>query len=333
MSLPTPSRPGRRGLSCLLGALALFAVAAGAHAQSDPFPSKPVRIIAPFPAGGPIDLIARVLGEKMSPALRQPVIVENRPGAGGIIATDYVAKSAPDGLTLLIVANTLVILPHLDKAATYDPFRDFQPVAMAVSIPNVLVVHPGAGVKNVQDVVTLARKTPGGLSYASAGSGSPLHLAGELFARATGAPMTHVPYKGAGPAVTDLMAGQVKVMFAPLGPVMALIRSGKVVPIAVTDPRRSPQLPEVPTVTEAGVGGVEASSWICFVAPAKTPAVIVARLNQEINAALAAADVRERFRSQGLEPTGGTPAALAQALREDYDKFGKLISEAGIKLE
>jgi tripartite-type tricarboxylate transporter receptor subunit TctC len=322
----------RSAVGILVAVLASLSPGANAQTSAEAYPSRPVRLVVPFPPGGTIDLLARILADRLTPALGQRVIVENRPGAQGAIGIDAVAKAAPDGHTLLVMANTIVILPSLTKLP-FDPIKDFAPIAPIASTPNVIAVNTAFAPRTVADFVAEARKTPGGLSYASAGTGSPLHIAGELMARATGSPLVHVPYKGVAPAVTDLVSGQVSVMFAPLGAVVPFMKTGKLALIAITDSKRSELLPQVPTLRESGVSGADVSSWFCMLAPAGTPAAAIARINTELNRILTTRDVRDRLREQFFDVTGGSPEDLGRMLREDAVRYEKVIADTGIKLE
>lgn len=330
-------------LARFIPAVAGFAVFAstaihpGLFAQSaagESYPSRPVRIVVPFPPAGTLDVLARVIGERLSPALGQPVLVENRPGAQGSIGADAVAKAAPDGHTLLLASNTFIILPSMNRNLPYDVFRDFTPVVQLSSIPNVLVVHPSFPGRTVQEFIAVARRAPGGLSYNSAGTGSPLHLAGELMAREARIPLVHVPYKGTIPAVNDLVSGQLMAMFAPLGAIMPFLKSGKAYALGVTDSQRTSLLPDVPTLREAGIPNIDAvSSWFAILGPARLPPAVVARLNAEFNKVLALREVRERLREQAFEILGGTSAELTRVMRDEFVSYGRIVADANIKMD
>jgi tripartite-type tricarboxylate transporter receptor subunit TctC len=309
----------------------LAATAFAASAQD--YPSRPVHVVVPYPAGGPNDIIVRLIGGKLSQALGQPVVVENRPGAGGNIGTDSVAKSAPDGYTLVSVGpGALIINPLLGKVP-YDTLRDFAPVTIMAVAPNALVAHPSFPAKTVAELIALARATPGAINYASGGTGSTPHLAGALFAVMAKVQLTHVPYKGTGPATADLVGGQVQIAFLGIPTVLPHIRSGKLRALATTGKRRSPELPGVPTVEEAGVPGYELSPWYGLLAPAGTPRAVVARLSSEVTRIVRAPEMREQLSAQGAEPTGGAPEEFAQTLRSDAATWKKVVKEAGIRAD
>ncbi|TAN51612.1 MAG: tripartite tricarboxylate transporter substrate binding protein [Betaproteobacteria bacterium] len=314
-----------------LAGVVLLAAAGGAAAQA--WPAKPIRLIAPYAAGGPIDISARLLAPKLQQALGQPVLVENRPGAGGNIGADFVAKSAPDGYTLVIGAiATHAINPWLFAAMPYDPIRDFRPVALIVQVPNVLVVNNELPARSVKDLIALAKARPGKLDFASGSTGSTGHLAGEMFKLMTGTYMVHIPYKGAAPAVTDLMAGRVHLMFDNLASALPNVKAGKVRALAVTTQQRSGFLPELPTLDEAGLKGFEMTTWWGVMAPAKTPDAVVQRLNAEIFKALELADVKERLRAMGSEtPAVRTPQAFSAFVASELKTYGELVKRSGAK--
>jgi tripartite-type tricarboxylate transporter receptor subunit TctC len=318
-------------ISRLLAALVL--ACAGSAAPAQDYPVRPVHMIVPFPAGGPTDLVARLLSAKLPAILGQPLVVENRPGAGGNIGTDSVAKSAPDGYTLVSVGpGALIINPLLGKVP-YDTLRDFAPVTIMAVAPNALVAHPSFPAKTVAELIALARATPGAINYASGGTGSTPHLAGALFAVMAKVQLTHVPYKGTGPATADLVGGQVQIAFLGIPTVLPHIRSGKLRALATTGKRRSPELPGVPTVEEAGVPGYELSPWYGLLAPAGTPRAVVARLSSEVTRIVRAPEMREQLSAQGAEPTGGAPEEFAQTLRSDAATWKKVVKEAGIRAD
>lgn len=305
-----------------------------AHAQT--YPARPITILVPFPPGAGPDLLARVLSEKLAPKLGEPLVVENRPGAGGLIGAGLVAKAAPDGHTLLLTpSNTIMIAPHLmakGAGGGVDVLKDFAPIILPATTPTVLAVNPQLGVKSTAELVALARKTPD-LAYASSGNGSAMHIAGELFKRSADVNMVHVPYKGAQPAVVAALGGEVRVLYMPLGGIVQHIRSGKLVPLGVAEKSRTGLMPDLPTLGEQGYKGVEVNAWYGVLAPAGTPPAVIARLNQEINAALQAADVRERLSVAGMDVVGGTPATLATEMREGYERYGKIVHDFGIRAD
>jgi len=313
----------------LIAVLALLSGAAAAQT----YPAKPVRVISGFPPGSGADITARVIGVKLYEATGQQFFVDNRPGAGSNIAAELAAKSPPDGYTLFIgtVANTINATLYLKLP--FDFARDFAPVALTTAAPNVLVVHPSVPVKSVKELVALAKSRPGQLNFASAGTGTAPHLSGELFNAMAGVKMMHVPYKGSPPAVLDLVAGSVDVMFSPASTVLPHMKSERLRALAVTTAARLPSLPELPTVAESGLKGYETVTWFGFVAPAKTPPAIVTRLNAEIVKALSLPDVRSQFELQGIEILGGTPERFADYIRVEIAKWAKAIRLSGAKAE
>ena len=312
-------------------ACALAAFAAAAAAQS--YPSKPVRIMVGANAGGGTDIIARMLAEKYQAAMGQPFVVENKPGASNTIAADLTAKAAPDGHTLLLATNTgAAIAPHLIKLA-YDPNKDLIPVALIVVVPNVLVVGPNVPANNVRDLIVLMKAKPDGFSYGSSGVGSTQHLAGEAFNLAAGTKAVHVPYKGSAQALADLVGGQIQLDFDTTSSAMAFIKGGKVKPLAVMSPKRTPELPDVPTMAEAGLPGVEMTTWYGLFVTAGTPKAVVDKIFAETAKVLAMPDVQARLKGLGGEPGNKSQAEFAAMVKSDYDRFGKLIKDANVKLE
>ena len=305
-----------------------------ALAQATDWPSKPIRWVVPFPPGGAMDAIARILGEKAAKTLGQPFVIENKPGAGGNIGADAVAKSPADGYTIMIVSIGMATNKPLYQKLTYDPVKDFAPVSLLAVVPNVLVTNSTQpNVKTVADVIAAARKDPGKLSYASAGNGTSIHLAGEMFTSLAKIDMLHVPYKGSGPAVSDLLGGQVNYMFDSITSARNHIQSGKLRALAVTTAKRSKNLPNVPTMAEAGVAGYDVSPWFAVFAPAGTPAPIIAKLNKVLTDTMKQPEVIERLDAIGAEPVGSTPEALASHLARESAMWTKLITERGIKLD
>jgi tripartite-type tricarboxylate transporter receptor subunit TctC len=322
----------RRRAVNAIAAAALVLLAQGAAAQS--YPSKPIRLVVPFPPGGVADLLARPLAERMSAALGQPVVIENRAGATGTIAGAAVATAAADGYTLLFgTTNEIAMSPTLFKSLPYDPTRAFAPVSPVAEFPNVLVVGPQLGLASLQDLIAFARTNPGKLTFASSGTGSTNHLTAELFQQIAGVKVTHVPYKGGGPALADLLGGHVDAMFATLPSAMALIRSGKLRALAVTGERRSPALPDVPTAGEAGARGLVVMTWNGVLAPAGTPAAVIERLQREVKAAIAVDAVRERYATAGAEPMTLTPEQFRDLIARDYGRWARLIKDNGISAE
>jgi tripartite-type tricarboxylate transporter receptor subunit TctC len=310
--------------------LAVILVAAGAaHAQG--WPAKPLRVVVAFAPGGSTDVAVRAIAERMAPALGQPVLVENRAGAGGNVAAEYVLKQPPDGYTVLATADSLASNPHLYKLS-FDPRRDFVPVVQLTRQPIVLGVHPSLGVGTLAELIALAKAKPG-LAYATSGSGSIQHMAGEWFAKLAGIQLTHVPYKGGGQAITDLLGGQVPLGSLGNTPLLPHYRAGKLKIVAQTSARRSPSLPDVPTYAEAGLKDLVLEQWLGMFFISGTPPEAVARVNAEVNRALGEAPVRERYAQNGLEPVGGTADQFVRQYRDDYDKYARLIRELAIKLD
>ena len=311
----------------LLVAAALFAGAA--HAQD--YPNRPIRLIVPFSPGGSTDTISRILAGRIGAALGQTMIVENKPGAGGNIGGDFVAKSKPDGYTLLFVGTSTAVNPTLYKNMPYDVMRDLEPVIHLVNLNGILVVHPDVPIRSVKELLDLSRSKPGTLNYASAGSGTTLHLAGEMFKSMTKADLTHVPYKGSGPALTDLIGGQVQMMFANMPGTIQHVRAGRLRVIAVTGDKRSSVLPDVPTIAEEGVPGYRATGWFGVMAPAGTPRDVVNRLNAEFNKALDAPELVEVLRNEGAEVVGGSPEDFRKHLVSEIERWAAVIRGAGLK--
>jgi tripartite-type tricarboxylate transporter receptor subunit TctC len=316
--------------------LTLFAAALplAAHAQASPYPEKPIRFICPYPAGGSVDAMTRQLAQKLAESMKQPVLVENRPGAGGNIGADHLAKSAPDGYTILMGAvATHAINPTLYPKIPYDAVRDFTPVTQIAATPNVLIVHPSLPVKDVKTFIAYAKANPDKLNYGSGSNGSAGHLAGELFKSMTGTRMTHVPYKGAGPALMALMAGETQLMFDNLANAMPQIRAGTVRALAVTTAQRTPLAQDLPTIAESGLPGFDISTWVGVFLPANTPKPIVNRLHGEFTKALAANDVRERLRNLASDPVGDTPEQFAAYIKTETEKYAKVIKASGAKVD
>jgi tripartite-type tricarboxylate transporter receptor subunit TctC len=301
-------------------------------AWTQDYPAKPVRIVVPYAAGGNADILGRTLAQKLGDALKQPFVVENRAGANGGIGTDFVAKSAPDGYTLLVTASgPLTVNPTLYKSVPYDPLRDFAPISECAVYQYVLVTLASSPWKSIADIVAAARAKPGAISYGSTGVGGGNHLSGELFALATGTQLTHVPYKGSAPALSDLLGGQLSIMFDTVITSVPQIRAGKLRAFAVSSARRASSLPEVPTMQEAGIKGFDISQWQGFLAPAGTSKAIVDRLNAETVRAMHAADVHERIAVQGgNEIVTGTPEEFSSLIKSDLEAYAKLIREAKI---
>jgi tripartite-type tricarboxylate transporter receptor subunit TctC len=306
---------------------------AATHASAQNYPSRSITILVPFPAGGSADTLARLIGAKLSESLGQAVVVENKPGAGGNLGTDTVAKAAPDGYTLLLSPSSIAIAPSLYAKLPFDPIKDFAPVALLGSIPMVVVVYPEFPAKTIQELIALAKSKPGEISYASAGNGSTNHLAVELFKIKTGIEMLHVPYRGNPLAIVDVIAGRVPVFFDFVLTGLPHVREGKVRALATTGAHRSAVLPDVPTVMEAGVPDFEASTWFGVYAPAGTKPAIVEKLNAEILAALTMPAIRERLTGLGVDIIAEGPQALAALTKSDLEKWGPIVQKAGVKLD
>jgi tripartite-type tricarboxylate transporter receptor subunit TctC len=317
----------------LLAAGAVFAQPRAADTDASGYPSRPVRIIATNPPGGAADLVGRILAQKLGEALKQQFVFDNRPGAGGIIATMAVVKAAPDGYTLLIVGSTFGVNPGLRPDLPYDSFRDLAAVTMPTNAPNILVVHPSLPVRTVKDLIGLARAKPGQLNYGSPGSGSSPHLGGELLKNTTGIAMTHVPYKGAGPMMIDLIAGQVQLSFASMASAIVHVRAGKARGVATTGARRALVMPELPTMIENGLPGFEVGSWQGIFAPAGTPPGIVGKLHQEIARAIRMPDVKARLATDGNEPVASTPEEFSRWLRVEIARWEKVVKAIGLRVD
>jgi tripartite-type tricarboxylate transporter receptor subunit TctC len=310
------------------------AVIALATPMAAAFPDKPVRFVVGFTPGGPSDILARALGQKLAERWKQQVVVENRPGAGGNIAAAEVAKSAPDGHTWLLGNNSILATNQtLYRSLPYDPVRDFAPVGLVAVQPNVLVVNPSLSAASVAELIDLAKQHPGKLNYASSGAGAAAHLAGELFRTMARIDIVHVPYKGAQPALADLIAGQVQLMFATSASVIPYVKAGRLRALAVTTAGRSPALPELPTVWESGLPGFEATTWHGVVVPAATPAPLIQQINQELNAVLNERELNERLAALGAEVTTSTPGEFADYIAREIPKWGKVVRDSGARAE
>ncbi len=326
--------PTRWGCFPVFAGMTVVALALGlGNAFAQAYPSKPIKIVVPYPPGGFNDTLGRTLAAKFSESWGQPAVVENKPGGNTLIGNDFVAKSAPDGHTLLIVAFPFSVVPSLFKTMPYDTVKDFAPVILAATSPNLLVVHPSLPASSVGELIALAKAKPGSLSYASTGNGSSNHISMELFKSLAGVNIVHIPYKGSGPAVSDLLGGQVQLMFDNTPNVLPQVKAGRLRALGSSGTKRSPLTPEVPTVAEAGVAGYEVMVWFGVVAPAGTSREIVNKLNAEVTRILAMPDVRERFLAQGVEPVGSTPEQFGEHIRAQMSKWGKVVQDAGVKAE
>ena len=332
--LPRRSLPAGLWRLAVGALLAFSALAAAPMAGAQAYPAKPIRIVVPFPPGGATDILARAVAQKLTDAWGQAVVVDNRPGAGGNIGSEIVAKAAPDGYTLEMgTVGTHAINASLYAKMPYDHVKDFAPVILVAGVPNVLVVNPSLPVSSVQDLIAYAKANPGKLNFASSGNGTSIHLAGELFKVMAGVQMTHIPYKGSAPALQDLIGGQVQLMFDNLPPSLPHIKAGKLRALAVTSATRSSALPDTPTIAESGLPGFEASSWFGVLAPAGTPPAIIARLNAEIGAWLASAEAKEKMLALGANIGGGSPEDFARHIAAETAKWQKVVKASGAKVD
>ena len=311
----------------ILRAIALLAIALQAHAQS--YPTRPIRIVVPFGPGGFTDVAARILQKELAPAIGQPIVIENKPGAGSTIGTTDVARSAPDGYSLVMISTTHVISPHLYKQMPYDPIKDFTPVMKLAEGPYVLVVHPSLPVKNVADLIALAKAKPNSIDYASSGNGSAQHLVGALFVTMAGAPLSHVPYKGSSQAMNDVLGGIVKVSFVGVPNALPNLHAGKIKALAVTTKKRYAELPDVPTMDEAGVKGYDATIWLGLLAPPGTPREIVDKLNTSITKILSTPDARKLMASAGVDVATSSPEEFGSLMQSELERWGKVVRETG----
>lgn len=313
-------------------AIGLIMGVPAAWSQSQ-YPSRPIRLIVPYPPGGAVDPIARTIGQKLNEAWGQPVVVDNKPGAGTIIGTEIVAKAAPDGYTVILASSNHAVNPAMYGKLPYDPVKDFTPINLVSIIPLMLVVNPQVPVKSTKELIDYLKTKPGQLNFSSAGNGSTTHLAGELFKSMAGVDIVHVAYKGSGPSVAGVMAGETSVAFDSIFLQLPQVKAGKLRALAVTGTKRTSLAPELPTVSEAGLPGYEAYAWVGFLAPAGTPREIVQKWHQEITRILQLPEVRERQISQGVEPVGSTPEYFADFIKTEISKWGKVVKQAGIKLD
>jgi len=323
-----------------LRAIALCAVAstfafAAAHvaAQAGAYPNRPIRMVIAFPPGGTSDFVGRVVADKMSQFLGQPIVIENKPGATGLIGTQYVQQAAPDGYTLLLAPSDFTLAPGLQPKPPYDPVKDFAAIGLFINYPHVLVAYPGLPANNAKELIALAKAKPGQLNFASGGSGGSNHISGVAFAYAAGIDLTHVPYKGNGPAITDLLADRVQLLFTSIGPVEGHLKAGKLKAIAVTGPRRLASLPDVPTVSEIALPGYEFLTWYGLAAPAGTPKAIIDRLNADLRKTMASAEVMEKLGSIGGDLTVNSPDEFAAMIRTEVGRWHKLARDTNLKLD
>ena len=316
---------------CALISLALTAPLA---ALADPaYPDKPIKFVVPYPPGGGTDVVARIVQQRLQAALGQPIVIDNKGGAGGSVGTDIVAKAAPDGYTVLFTLSSHTINPAIFPKLPFDTIRDFEPVGLVASLPQLLAANMAVPVRNVADVVAQAKAAPDKFSFASVGNGSPGHLAGELMVLRTGAQMAHIPYRGGGPAVTDVIGGQVPLLWVSIPAAAAQVKAGKLRALAVSTTKRSPAFPDVPTMQEAGVADFEVDSWYAMLVPAKTPRPIIDKLNKALNTVLAEPAIRAQLLDQGADAVGGTPEALGKVIAAEVPKWIKLAKDANIKAD
>jgi tripartite-type tricarboxylate transporter receptor subunit TctC len=332
MTVPERRSFCHRLVLALLGTAAL-AWGIGAFAQGSGYPDKPIRFVVPYPPGGGTDVIARIVQGRLSAVLGQTINIDNRGGAGGSLGTDLVAKAAPDGYTVLFTLNSHTVNPAIYAKLPFDTQKDFEPVGLVASLPQLLAVNPQFAANNVAELLALAKAKPGELSYASVGVGSPGHLAGELMNLRAGVKTQHVPYRGGGPAVTDVMAGQVPLLWVSIPAAAQFVKTGKLKALAVSTVKRSAAFPDVPTMQEAGVADFEVDSWYAMFVPAKTPRPIIDKLNAALNTILKEPEIKDKLLAQGSEGVGGTPEALAQAVAAELPKWAKLAKDAAIKAE
>ncbi len=302
-------------------------------ALADSYPERPIKFVVPYPPGGGTDVVARIVQPRLQAVLGQSIVIENKGGAGGSLGTDIVSKAAPDGYTVLFTLSSHTINPAIFPKLPYDTLKDFEPVGTVASLPQLLAANPGVPVRTVADVVAQAKAAPDKFSFASVGNGSPGHLAGELMVLRTGAQMVHIPYRGGGPAVTDVMGGQVPLLWVSIPAAAQQVKAGKLRALAVSTLKRSPAFPDVPTMQEAGVADFEVDSWYAMLVPAKTPRAVIDKLNKALNTVLAEPAVRNQLLEQGADAVGGTPEALGKVIAAELPKWAKLAKDANIKAD
>ena len=319
----------RNLLPAVLSLILLAGATGSALAQQQPYPTRPIRIVVPFGPGGFTDVAARILQKELAPAIGQPIVIENKPGAGSTIGTAEIAKAQPDGYTLVMISTAHVISPHLYKSMPYDPIRDFTPVMKLAEGPYVLVVHPSLAVRSVGELISLAKAQPNTIDYASSGNGSAQHLVGALFVSMAGAPLSHVPYKGSAQAMNDVLGGQVKVSFVGVPNALSNLTAGKLKALAVSTRKRYAELPDVPTLEEAGVPGYDATIWLGLLAPPGTPNEIVQKLNATVTKVLAAPEARKLMSTAGVDFATSTPEEFGALMQAELDRWGKVVRETG----
>ena len=322
----------RQSLLQAISAAALLLTGA-AYAQTSAYPDKPIRFVVPYPPGGGTDVIARIVQDRLRAALGQSIVIENRGGAGGSIGTEVVARSAPDGYTVLFTLSSHTINPAIFSKLTFDTVRDFEPVGTVCSLPQILVANPQFPANTVQQLIAMAKDKPGSLAFASVGNGSPGHLAGEMMKIRTGTQLTHIPYRGGGPAVTDVVSGQVPLLWVSIPAAAQFVKQKQLKALAVSTLKRSAAFPDVPTMQESGISDFEVDSWYAMFVPAKTPRAIVDRLNSALNTVLKEPEIREKLLAQGSEAVGGTPEQLGAVVNAELPKWAKLVKDAGIKAD
>ena len=322
----------RQSLLQAIAAAALL-LTGSTFAQTSAYPDKPIRFVVPYPPGGGTDVIARIVQDRLRAALGQSIVIDNRGGAGGSIGTDVVAKSAPDGYTVLFTLSSHTINPAIFSKLGFDTARDFEPVGTVCSLPQILVANPQFPANTVQQLIAMAKDKPGSLAFASVGNGSPGHLAGEMMKIRTGTQITHIPYRGGGPAVTDVVSGQVPLLWVSIPAAAQFVKQKQLKALAVSTLKRSAAFPDVPTMQEAGISDFEVDSWYAMFVPAKTPRAIVDRLNAALNTVLKEPEIREKLLAQGSEAVGGTPEQLGAVVNAELPKWAKLVKDAGIKAD
>ena len=323
----------RQSLLRVIGTAALVLMSGSTFAQATAYPDKPIRFVVPYPPGGGTDVIARIVQDRLRSALGQSIIIDNRGGAGGSIGTEAVAKSPPDGYTVLFTLSSHTINPAIFSKLSFDTARDFEPVGIVCSLPQIFVANPQFPANTVQQLIAMAKDKPGSLSYASVGNGSPGHLAGEMMKIRTGTQLTHIPYRGGGPAVTDVVSGQVPLLWVSIPAAAQFVKQKQLKALAVSTLKRSAAFPDVPTMQESGISDFEVDSWYAMFVPAKTPRAVIDRLNAALNTVLKEPEIREKLLAQGSEAVGGTPEQLGAVVNAELPKWAKLVKDAGIKAD